>query len=64
MNTDRPGSFLKKNTKGKTVISLSKTPAHKADSYSQAIPEIPPSPPFSKGGWKGFQRFVAERKIS
>jgi len=42
-----------KNRNGKTVLYPSKIPVHKADSYSQAISEIPPSPPFSKGGLGG-----------
>jgi hypothetical protein len=42
-----------KNRNGKIVLPLSKPLVHKADSYSPAIPEIPPSPPFSKGGLGG-----------
>ncbi|MCX5915753.1 MAG: hypothetical protein NTX30_03600, partial [Deltaproteobacteria bacterium] len=37
-----------KNRNGKTVLQLSKTPVPKADFCSQAIPELPPLPPFSK----------------
>jgi hypothetical protein len=48
-----------KNRNGKTVLQLSKTPVPKADFCSQAIPEIPPLPPFSKGGLGGFQRGVS-----
>jgi hypothetical protein len=63
MNTDTHGSFLKEGTDGKTVLWLSRTPVYKADSYRPAIPEIPPSPPFSKGGLGGFQRSVFHQNM-
>jgi len=47
MNTDTHGSFLKEGRDAKTALWLSSTPVYKADSYRPAIPEIPPSPPFS-----------------
>ncbi|HEX7371556.1 MAG TPA: hypothetical protein VF372_01980, partial [Thermodesulfobacteriota bacterium] len=38
--------------------------SQRGDFCSRAIPEIPPSPPFSKGGLRGFQRIVAERTFT
>jgi hypothetical protein len=64
MNTDTHGSLLKGKRNGKTVRSLSKSPVPKVSFFGQAIPEIPPCPPFLKGGWGGFQRIVAQYKFA
>jgi hypothetical protein len=53
MNTDTHGSLLKGKKNAKTVRSLSKSQVPKVSFSGQAIPEIPPSPPFSKGGLGG-----------
>jgi hypothetical protein len=51
MNTDKHGSLLeKKYQKRKNTNLVSNIPARRVDSYTQDIPEIPPSPPFLKGG--------------
>ena len=46
------------------ATQLSNTPSQRVDFCSRAIPEIPPSPPFSKGGWGGFQSLAFNIEFS